>query len=79
LTWAGLFFECHRIQQPSVVFGKNLFDCTKVSAVISKILGPFIQANYRPIAAAHVARTLLARTPSAEGRGVVLSGEMQRS
>jgi hypothetical protein len=34
-------------------------------------------ADYRAIAAADVARTLLARTPSAEGGAVVLSGEMQ--
>ncbi len=44
--------------------------------MFSKMLGSLIPANYRPIAAAHVARTLLARTPSAEGRVVVLSGEM---
>lgn len=48
-----------------------------VSAVFSKMLGSLIPANYRPIAAAHVARTLLARTPSAEGRVVVLSGGMR--
>jgi uncharacterized protein YbjT (DUF2867 family) len=50
----------------------------KVSAVFSKMLGSLIPANYRPIAAAHVARTLLAQTPLVEGRVVVLSGEMQR-
>jgi hypothetical protein len=43
-----------------------------------KVFGPLIPANYRAIGAAQVARTLLARTPSAEGRAVVLSGEMQR-
>jgi uncharacterized protein YbjT (DUF2867 family) len=48
----------------------------KVSAVFGRILGSLIPANYKPIAATHVARTLLARTPSAEGRVVVLSGEM---
>ncbi len=47
--------------------------------MIMKILGPLIPANYRAIAASQVARTLLARTPSAEGRIVVLSGEMQRN
>jgi hypothetical protein len=50
----------------------------KVSAVFSKMLGLLIPANYRAIAAAHIAQTLLARTPSAEGRVVVLSREMQR-
>lgn len=51
----------------------------KVGAAFSRIVGPLIPANYRPIASAQVARTLLARTPSAEGRTVVLSGEMQRT
>jgi len=50
----------------------------KVSAVFMKVFGPLIPANYRAIGAAQVTRTLLARTPSAEGRAVVLSGEMQR-
>jgi hypothetical protein len=43
-----------------------------------KMLGPLIPANYRAITSAQVARTLLARTPSAEGRVVLLSGEMHR-
>lgn len=51
----------------------------KVSMVLGKILGPIVPADYRPIPAVEVARTLLARTPTAEGRVVVLSGEMQRS
>jgi uncharacterized protein YbjT (DUF2867 family) len=50
----------------------------KVSAVFMKIFGPVIPANYRAIEATKVARTLLARTPAAEGRVVVLSGEMRR-
>jgi hypothetical protein len=50
----------------------------KISAVFMKILGPIIPANYRAIAATQVARTLVARTPTARGRVVVLSGEMQR-
>jgi len=51
----------------------------KVGEAFSKLLGPLIPANYRPIAAVEVARTLLARTPSAKGQTVVLSGEMQRT
>ena len=51
----------------------------KVSAGFMKIFGMLIPANYRAIDAAKVARTLLARTPSAEDRVVVLSGEMHRS
>jgi len=45
--------------------------------VLSKALGPLIPANYRSIQAAQVARALLARTPLATGRVVLLSGEMQ--
>jgi uncharacterized protein YbjT (DUF2867 family) len=78
-------FEGLVIARPSLLIGDRVAlgqperPLEKVSAVISKILGPLIPANYRPVAAAHVARTLLAQTPSAEGRAVVLSGEMQRS
>jgi hypothetical protein len=46
--------------------------------VVSKILGPLILADYRPISAAKVAQALLARTPTTEGRVVMLSGELQR-
>jgi uncharacterized protein YbjT (DUF2867 family) len=49
----------------------------KVAMAISKLLGQLIPANYRPIAAADVARALLARVPAARGRVVLLSGEMQ--
>ena len=50
----------------------------RVGETVSIILGSLVPANYRPIAAAQVARALLARTPLAEGRIVVPSGEMQR-
>jgi uncharacterized protein YbjT (DUF2867 family) len=49
----------------------------KVSTVVSRILGPLIPANYRPIAAADVARALLARVPAAQGRVVLLSGSLR--
>jgi uncharacterized protein YbjT (DUF2867 family) len=80
---AGLPFEGLVIARPSLLIGDRAGlgqperPLEKVGAVFSGILGPLIPANYRPIAAAQVARTLLARTPSAEGRVVVLSGEMQ--
>ena len=41
-----------------------------------KIFAPLIPTNYQAIDAAKVARTILARTPVAEGRVVVLSGEI---
>jgi uncharacterized protein YbjT (DUF2867 family) len=81
---AQLRFEGLVIARPSLLLGDRAAlgqperPLEKVSAVFSKMLGPLIPANYRPITAAHVAQTLLARTPSAEGRVIVLSGEMQR-
>jgi uncharacterized protein YbjT (DUF2867 family) len=77
-------FEGLVIARPSLLIGDRAAlgqperPVEKVSAVLSKMLGSLIPANYRPIAAAQVARTLLVRTPSAEGRVVALSGEMQR-
>jgi uncharacterized protein YbjT (DUF2867 family) len=81
---AQLPFEGIVIARPSLLLGDRAAlgqperPLEKVSAVFGKILGPLVPANYRAIAAAEVARALLARTPSAEGRVVVLSGEMQR-
>jgi uncharacterized protein YbjT (DUF2867 family) len=50
----------------------------RLATALSKLLGPLIPANYRPITATDVARALLARVPAAQGRTVVLlSGEMQ--
>jgi uncharacterized protein YbjT (DUF2867 family) len=82
---AQLPFEGLVIARPSLLLGDRAAlgqperPLEKVSAVFGKMLGPLIPSNYRAIAAARVARTLLAQTPSAEGRVVVLSGEMQRS
>jgi uncharacterized protein YbjT (DUF2867 family) len=82
---AQLRFEGLVIARPSLLIGNRASlgqperPLERVSAVFMKMLGPLIPANYRAIAAAQVARTLLARTPSAEGRVVVLSGEMQSS
>lgn len=49
----------------------------KVATTVSKLLGSLIPANYRPVTASDVARSLLARVPTARGRVVLLSGEMQ--
>jgi uncharacterized protein YbjT (DUF2867 family) len=82
---AQLPFEGIVIARPSLLLGDRAAlgqperPLEKVSAVFMKIFGPLIPANYRAIDAAKVARTLLARTPSTEGRVVVLSGEMHRS
>jgi uncharacterized protein YbjT (DUF2867 family) len=77
-------FEGFVIARPSLLIGDRASlgqperPLEKVSAVFMKMFGPLIPANYRAIAASQVARNLLARTPSAEGRVVMLSGEMQR-
>lgn len=82
---AQLPFEGLVIARPSLLIGNRESlgqperPLEKISAVFMKILGSLIPANYRAIDAAQVARTLLERTPSAQGRGLVLSGEMQRS
>lgn len=49
----------------------------KVALAISRLLGPLFPANYRSVAAADVARSLLTRVPAARGREVVLSGAMR--
>jgi uncharacterized protein YbjT (DUF2867 family) len=49
----------------------------RVVTVVSRLLGPLVPANYRPVSAARVARALLARVPAARGRIVLLSGELQ--
>ena len=49
----------------------------RVALAVSRLLGPLVPANYRPVAAARVARALLARVPTARGRVVLLSGELQ--
>jgi hypothetical protein len=78
-------FEGLVIARPSLLTGDRASlgqperPLEKVSEVIMKAFGPLIPANYRAIAASQVARTLLARTPSAKGRVFVLSGEMHRS
>lgn len=78
-------FEGLVIARPSLLMGDRAGlgqperPLEKIGAVFMKMLGPLIPANYRAIPAARVARTLLARTPSAKGRVVVLSGEMLRT
>jgi len=78
-------FEGLVIARPSLLIGDRASlgqperPLERVSAAFMKMLRPLIPANYRAVTAAQVARTLLARTPSAEGRVMVLSGEMHRA
>jgi len=80
---ARLGFEGLVVARPSLLLGDREAlgqpgrAAEKLATAAGRLLGPFIPANYRPIAAAHVARALLARVPTAEGRAVLLSGDMQ--
>jgi uncharacterized protein YbjT (DUF2867 family) len=78
-----LTFEGLVIARPSLLvgdreaLGQPVRTAERMATAVSKLLGPLIPANYRPIAAAKVARALLARVPATRGRVVLLSGEMQ--
>ena len=81
---AQLTFEGLVIARPSMLAGDRTAlgqperPLEKAFLPISKVLGPLLPANYRPIAAARVAQALLAQTPAAQGRVVLLSGQLQR-
>jgi hypothetical protein len=49
----------------------------KLGIAFSKLFGFLLPANYRPITATAVARTLLTAVPQAQGKGILLSGAMQ--
>jgi uncharacterized protein YbjT (DUF2867 family) len=49
----------------------------RVATALSRLLGPLVPANYRPVAAVSVARALLAQVATVRGRVVLFSGEMQ--
>lgn len=80
---ARLPFDGLVIARPSLLVGDREAlgqpgrPAERAATVLSKLLGALVPANYRPIAAADVARALLARVPAARGRVVLLSGEMQ--
>jgi uncharacterized protein YbjT (DUF2867 family) len=78
-----LAFDGLVIARPSLLvgdreaLGQPTRPAEKLATVVSRFLSPLLPRNYRPVAAADVARALLARVPSARGRVVLLSGEMQ--
>jgi uncharacterized protein YbjT (DUF2867 family) len=80
---AALPFEGLVIVRPSVLagdrgsLGQPERRGEKVALAISRLLGPLFPANYRSVAAADVARSLLTRVPAARGREIVLSGAMR--
>ncbi len=80
---ARLSFDGLVIARPSLLvgdreaLGQPKRPAERVATAVSKLLGPLIPANYRPITAADVARALIARVPAARERVVLLSGEMR--
>lgn len=80
---AGVGFEGLVIARPSLLLGDRAAlgqpdrPFERIGAAVSRFVRPLIPANYRPIAAAAVARALLRSVPDARGRVVLLSGEMQ--
>src|ERR1700759_3699337 len=82
---ALLPFEGLVIARPSLLLGdrealgQQSRPAENVATALSRVLGRLVPTNYRPVAAVDVARALLARVPSARGRVVLLSGELQRN
>jgi uncharacterized protein YbjT (DUF2867 family) len=80
---AALPFEGLVIARPSILagdrgsLGRPERRGEKIALAISRLLGPLFPANYRSVAAADVAKSLLTRVPAARGREVVLSGAMR--
>jgi uncharacterized protein YbjT (DUF2867 family) len=80
---AQIPFDGLVIARPSLLsgdreaLGQPVRTAEKVALAVGRLLGPLVPADYRPVAAARVARVLLARVPTARGRVVLLSGKLQ--
>jgi uncharacterized protein YbjT (DUF2867 family) len=80
---AALGFDALVIARPSFLagdreaLGQPVRGGEKLALRVSRVLKPLIPANLRSIAAADVARALLAHVPVAQGRVVLPSGAMQ--
>lgn len=80
---AALPFEGLVIARPSFLagdrasLGQPVRNGEGFALAVSRRFGWLIPRNYRPVAAADVAKALLSRVPSAHGREVVFSGAMQ--
>ena len=80
---ARLAFDGLVIARPSLLLGdrealgQHARPGERFATALSKLIGPLVPLNYRPVAASNVARALLARVPKAGGRVVLPSGEMQ--
>jgi uncharacterized protein YbjT (DUF2867 family) len=81
---AGLGFRTLVIARPSMLagdrtaVGQPVRGGEELALKISKSFGWLIPANYRSIDAARVANALLRNVPSATGKRVMLSGELQK-
>lgn len=82
-TLSTLGFDALVIARPSMLagdreaLGQPIRRGEGIAMTVSTLLRPLIPANYRSIAAADVAGALLARVPRAQGKQVLLSGDMQ--
>lgn len=79
----ALGFEGVAIARPSMLMGdraalgQRLRPGEVWTLRLAPLLKPLLPANYRPIQASDVARSLLAHTPTAHGCVCLLSGQMQ--
>jgi uncharacterized protein YbjT (DUF2867 family) len=80
---SGLGFAGLVIARPSFLagdrgaLGQPLRPGEKLALNVSRWLAPLVPANYGSVAAGSVARGLLQTVPSAQGRRVILSGELR--
>jgi uncharacterized protein YbjT (DUF2867 family) len=80
---AGLGYEGLVIARPSMLVGDRSSlgqperRGERIAEQVSRWLRPVIPANFRAIRAANVARALLRAVPTARGKRVLLSGQMQ--
>ena len=59
--------------------GQPLRSGEKLALRVSQLLAPLIPANYASVDAKSVAKALLTTVPAAQGRRVLLSGELQKA
>ncbi|PXX41462.1 NAD(P)H-binding protein [Undibacterium pigrum] len=77
-----LAFEGLVIARPSLLvgdrdaLGQPVRRGEKLGLAFSKVFGFLIPANYRPVAAADVAKSLLSAVPQAQGKNILLSGAL---
>ncbi|HTH79305.1 MAG TPA: NAD(P)H-binding protein [Ramlibacter sp.] len=79
-----LGFDALVIARPSMLagdrasIGQPVRGGEELATKVSRWLGAVIPANYRSIAAASVARALLANVPTSSGKRVMMSGELRK-